>query len=343
MKLNLYEIRLCKKEEYGELIDFIKMYWSENHIFCKSRKIFEFQHGSAENGYYDFIIAVHKSTGEIHAVLGFIRSSLYDMQPMNQPEAIYGALWKVRDDVNNNEIGKLGLGVLYYLIKLFPSSAYITLGLSKFSQQIYEALHFNLTVMNHYYIANPLINEYKIASSPHLGELEGSSVVEIKELDNVPNITNTFYPDKNKEYIWNRYLRHPVYKYELLGIYSAENLLCLWVVRQIEVNGAKCLRLVDMIGTMRAIPKITLQIYHLLERRDCEFIDCYNYGIDETDFLNAGFLKVDSDTVIPNYYEPFERKNVDIHCAYYAKKPVVIFKGDADQDRPNILPSDWIE
>ena len=27
----------------------------------------------------------------------------------------------------------------------------------------------------------------------------------------------------------------------------------------------------------------------------------------------------------------------------YARKPVAIFKGDADKDRPNILPSDCIE
>ena len=44
--------------------------------------------------------------------------------------------------------------------------------------------------------------------------------------------------------------------------------------------------------------------------------------------------------VIPNYFEPFEQKNIDIKFAYKTAQslpPVRLFKADGDQDRPSEL------
>ena len=101
MRMNLYTIRLCRTDEYGKLIDFFRKYWSENHVFCRNKEIFEFQHGDGQNGTYDFVTAVHNETGEIHAVLGYISSSRYDNGDPAKPQAVYGALWKVRKDIHN--------------------------------------------------------------------------------------------------------------------------------------------------------------------------------------------------------------------------------------------------
>ena len=38
---------------------------------------------------------------------------------------------------------------------------------------------------------------------------------------------------------------------------------------------------------------------------------------------------------IPNYFEPFERINVDIYFAASVSKGLVLFRGDGDQDRPS--------
>ena len=168
MKLHDYTIRLCKREEYDKLVDFFRNYWSPNHVFCRNKEIFEFQHGRAEKGYYDFIIGIHNETQEIHAVLGFISSSTYDGTDPSKPKSVYGALWKVRDDIHNQEIGKLGLGVLYYLIKSFPNSDYITLGLSGFSQQIYSSLHFDFGKLAHYYIASKYCSSFEICENPRI-------------------------------------------------------------------------------------------------------------------------------------------------------------------------------
>ena len=55
--------------------------------------------------------------------------------------------------------------------------------------------------------------------------------------------------------------------------------------------------------------------------------------------LLVGFLKLNpiGDVIIQNYFEPFERKNIRIEFVYKANFDYVIFKGDSDQDRPNII------
>lgn len=339
MKLSFYTIRFCKKDEYNKLVDFIHDYWDENHVFCRNKDIFEFQHGDACEGEYDFIIAVHNETNEIHAVLGFISSSRYDEGDIKNPVFVAGALWKVRDDIHNNEIGKLGLDVLYYLLKKFPDSAYITLGLSKYSQDIYNALHFDFGIMNHYYIASSELAEFKIAENPVVCvNIQCNTEYELAEVDEVPVGFDTYYyPTKNANYIKNRYINHPFYKYKLLGVFGANDLLSIWVTREIEIEGSKCIRIVDIVGDIGKIGNIGGNIHKYLKACKAEFVDCYNYGIYESIFMTIGFRKVEGDTIIPNYYEPFERRNVDIHYAACSKQPVVIFKGDCDQDRPNLL------
>lgn len=341
MKLNLYTIRLCKFDEYEKLVEFFRKYWSEKHVFCRNKEIFEFQHGcgASRDGAFDFIVAVHNDTGEIHAVLGYISSSRYDGGDVKKPNAVYGALWKVREDIQNKEIRKLGLGVLYYLLKMFPDSAYITLGLSRFSQQIYDALHFNFGLMNHYYIAARHTIDFRIASAPVVNpKSRCSDDYYMRFLDVIPDGFDSFYyPGKNANYIAKRYMEHPFYKYKLAGIYRQEELLTVWVIREAMANGRKCLRIVDVVGDIRRVQNLEGNIHTLLKECDAEYIDCYNYGIDEEVFFGIGFYKVEGDTIIPDYFEPFEKKNIDIHYAFLSKKPVVIFKGDGDQDRPNLL------
>ena len=62
-----------------------------------------------------------------------------------------------------------------------------------------------------------------------------------------------------------------------------------------------------MLGTQNQFSK-------LLGKYDAEYIDFYNFGIEDTTLHNAGFSKkTNSDKiVIPNYFEPFEMKNIDI-------------------------------
>ena len=337
MKLKEYTIRLCRKDEYSRLIDFLHDHWSSRHVFCRDKVIFDFQHDTPGDD-YNFVIAVHNDTGEIHAVLGYILPSTYDHRYEEVPEAVYGALWKVRDDVKNNEIGKLGLGVLSFLLKKYPESDYITLGLSSDSQAIYEALHFDFGKMNHYYIASADQIDFQLCKDPLISKCEANGEYELRYLEDVLEDFDPYYhPLKDKEYITNRYLKHPYYEYKLLGIIRNEEVLAIWVIRICKAQGSCCLRIVDMIGDISKIADISGNVQDFLKENGLEYADCYNYGIKKECFEKIGFQEVSGETIIPNYFEPFEKRNVDIHYAAYAKKPIVIFKGDGDQDRPNLL------
>ena len=39
--------------------------------------------------------------------------------------------------------------------------------------------------------------------------------------------------------------------------------------------------------------------------------------------------------IVPNHFEPFERRNATVRFALKSERPAVLFKGDGDQDRPN--------
>jgi hypothetical protein len=64
------------------------------------------------------------------------------------------------------------------------------------------------------------------------------------------------------------------------------------------------------------------------------------FGIPENILFKSGFNKLkrkSSETIIPNYFEPFEQKNITIDFFVSSQEMgnVRIYKGDGDQDRPN--------
>lgn len=337
MKLELYNIRCAEKTEYDKIKSFINIHWRENHILAVSKELFDFQHLRKDSPLYDFVIAEHKQTGEIHAVYGFINSAIYDNGSSITPNAVWGALWKVRKDVKNNEVNKIGLAVLFYILDLYPNSPFITLGLSKYSQFIFEGLNFGFGKMNHYYFANIECKSPIISKNLEYSEHINNKQVCIKQFAFDRDIESDYIPKKNNEYIINRYVRHPYYKYDIWGLYKRGELVNVWVTRLTDYNGARCLRLVDMIGQTRNLPDASGSLQSLLELYKAEYIDCYNYGIDKSEFMNLGMKMVQAPTVIPNYFEPFEQVNIDVYYAFCFDKDVCIFKGDGDQDRPSII------
>ena len=65
------------------------------------------------------------------------------------------------------------------------------------------------------------------------------------------------------------------------------------------------------------------------------------YGIEKKAFYISGFKLIEDieNLIIPNYFEPLIFENKDILFAYKKVGNIKfnIFKGDGDQDRPNIL------
>ena len=98
------------------------------------------------------------------------------------------------------------------------------------------------------------------------------------------------------------------------------------------------MRIVDIQGDLTKLNSIYESIISILQNHDSEYIDCLNHGLSENLFSKLGFELRNSETIIPNYFEPFLQENIDTLFAYKSKTPnYVIFKGDSDQDRPNII------
>ena len=73
-----------------------------------------------------------------------------------------------------------------------------------------------------------------------------------------------------------------------------------------------------------------------------EYIDIFSLGLSEKILSKAGFIKINKkrkNIIIPNYFEPFIRRNIDIKYFTDLKnlKNLRIFKSDGDQDRPNFF------
>ena len=139
---------------------------------------------------------------------------------------------------------------------------------------------------------------------------------------------------KSIDFIKRRYYEHPYFKYEKCGFVIDDKELIM-IFRVQPCNDSNALRLVDCIGDHEILQFVTPIVDELMRNLSCEYVDCYEAGVPAKYFENAGWLNVDeTDNIIPDYFAPFEQKNVKIY--YMAEvEGTCLFKGDGDMDRPN--------
>lgn len=326
-------IEILKEKDFDDFISFIDNHWKKNHIFTKDRDLFEWQYKEQNN--FNFIIS--KNNNKIDGILGFIPINHYDN---NLSEKVYWlAIWKI---IENSKIN--GFDLYTYFKKFSNFDSLIVLGISDIAYKFYKILRFKTGIMSHYYIQNENVTDFSIGkfkkpckenNKKFKNDYRIKKIINIKELKTIQNL---YYPFKSINYIINRYLIHPTYKYFLYGVYNNDSLKTVFVIRKIYVGNSSCLRIMDIYGKIDDIGNIYEQMQKLLKKEQSEYIDLYNYGIDENSLKAIGFKKRENEEVIiPNYFEPYEMKNVEIKYAFKSnREDIVIFKGDSDQDRPNL-------
>lgn len=340
--MGIYKFKICEREDLPRLLTFIDTYWKKNHILVRSKEILDFQYYNPEEDKYDFVLAENTQTGELDGIRGWIRVAKYDPALAGYDE-VWSAVSKVRTDVENNEIKVLGSYLWRYLEK---HKGFGTVGISRFSFAMHTAIRHKTCSLSQYFILNRETNDYKIATVPanyqqptvivesnwHLREIEDLNAVE-------DNAVPAYYrPFKSKTYFINRFAKHPVYKYHFYGIYESEVLRSIIVGKFVEVNGSKILRIVDVLGSLEEVGWLYKDFQTVLKETGSEYVDFLCFGVDETAFKRMGFDKLDpgqNELIIPNYFEPFEPKNIIINGAYKPAERYCMFKADADQDRPS--------
>lgn len=325
-------IRFANHEDIPRIMRFINEHWKKDHILSRDSRLFEFQHCWGKE--VSFVLSENEQ-GKIDGVLGYIP---YDVKERD----VMLALWKALKSTDS----MLGIKILRFL-QQDPSVKTISApGINPKTQPIYRFLGLHTGKMRHWYRLSR-DEEYKIAfirDAEIPAGIKSRNDAIVAEYDRFSQLVSEFQienylryenrPYKSMDYIERRYFQHPVFQYRKYGIKCGRRHLLL-IFRVQHFNGSNCLRLVDGIGDLELLPYFTNTIDKTMISLKCEYVDIYETGIEKEFMLSGGWkLTEESDNVIPEYFAPFEQRNIDIY--YMSAIPnVVLFKGDGDMDRPN--------
>ena len=163
-------------------------------------------------------------------------------------------------------------------------------------------------------------------------------IIKIKSLNR--KIFKFNIPEKSTKYLINRYYKNKFYDY-FIYLIKYKSLETILVFRKITIKNNNLLKIVDLIGNQKNISNIGEGINFLLKKYQSDYADLYSYGIEEKYLKLSGFInRYKTDLIIPEYFEPFINKNIDINFGYinkFNKKKVRLVKGDGDTDRPSII------
>lgn len=344
-----YIIKECSVEEVHLLQAFIDKHWKKDHPLAKSIELLNFQHLNRKTTSYNYIIGINSETKEIDGIIGYIPTSQYDPSLHNQGD-YWPAIWKVRSDVSNPEIKFLGL-LLWEALNQKEIHTLASIGISAVAKKFYKIAKLKIDYLRQYYIVNNESGLFDIAKVKEVQKISNKSLVNsetrmvkqvsAEDLSNLQLMTR-YTPAKTITYLLNRYEKHPYYRYRFFSLSDLKDEInAIIVTRTIEIGNSRAIRIVDCIGDLSSLPVLYDDFQSILKNENAEYIDCMNFGIEEEIFERIGFSKLDinaEDIVIPNYFEPFEKRNIKIEFAYKSSvENYVVFKGDSDQDRPNIL------
>ena len=331
------DITIATMDDVDALMQYIKNEWKVDHILALSREYlcYEYQEGQ----FLNFVLAKDRES-KIIGMLGFIRAG--DIQ-----DGIWTTMWKA-SKCSSDPL--LGIRLLEYL-RNHSNSPVMSLGINLKTIPIYKYLGFHTGRLDHYFIKNPLIFDFKIGQFPC--GLDYNSSVTISQIYNVLpidlsniceksyfNMQSDHFPRKSFSYFVRKYFNNPIYNYSVFGAFLDGKLRAIMVARICKFNTSSCIRIVDFMGEDQALPSISQVFISLMRRNMYEYIDFYCAGIAKEILLAAGFSDVrefDDRVIVPNYFEPFVKSNVNIN--YFVERFVPnlrFFKSDGDQDRPSM-------
>ena len=332
-------IRHAEVQDADDILAFIKENWIiENHVFTRRRDVFDNCHLIEDR--LTFILAVGAETGKIY---GFISYALNN-HDFDHPD-ISAPMFQTLKTSNQS----LGIDMVLALQKLTNCRALCSPGIVKKTKGLYDFLGYQTGLMQHYYrLGN--VDEFKICHIEHVPELAQALPVQytMRQLHTMDEIQDAFafedyrdvVPYRDAWSVQRRYFENIGYEYAIQGIFD-EGGTCraLLVGRTIECNGAKMFKIIDYLGDDEALAHCQDALGAFIADGGYEYVDFYEFGIDADIMEQAGFtLREKKDTnIIPNYFEPFEQRNVDIYCYTTYPGKFHIYRTDSGQDRPNFI------
>lgn len=340
--VNLTIIRMADASEACRITGFLAEHWREDHVFVKRPEILLWQHSMLDLKSLNFVIA--EVDGGLVGLLGFIPFRKFDDTLSENTVSL--AIWKV---ANHAPLGS-GVRMLNHLVNVSKPTTILAIGLSDMVVPLYESLGYDTGIMNQFVLfrhdlQDSIITGQKPPSPSQLGSslrkltesLHFDAVMESK----VERMLRKNDPEKSLAYYRNRFESHPWFRYEFLLLGRGESPEILIVTRKVEVEDAVVIRVVDVGGDAALLPNAATAFSNQLTVTGAEYVDILVHGIEDEAMTQNGFLSrnVDSSLIIPNYFDPFERRNVNVAFAFKSDLDNVprmhFHPADSDQDRPN--------
>jgi hypothetical protein len=336
----------CSGADIDAVVRFIDTHWKRSHALVVSRRLLDWQYRNPD-GSYSFVVA--RRDREVLGIVGYIATRRFDAG-LADDNVIWLTTWKVRDDAG---VAGLGLALLQRVAAEEPHVAIGAIGFNPGTRPIYEALGFRVGELQHYVMANRAMRPLMLASisetiptpTPGTRRLTARPLTQGEEFDRLSRDmaqTTAVVPRKTVRYFHGRYVCHPVYTYRVLALDDGAAVVGLLAARTAEHEGRRALRIVDFAGPPDMLARIGDVVEELVRAEAAEYADVYNAGIDSRLFAEAGFVRIDPDgnDIVPDHFEPFDRRNVRLWFSLKGGGSAVLFKGDADQDRPNLVTPD---
>lgn len=329
----MIEIRQAVYHDIPKIMDFIDEHWKKGHILARDRSFFEWQFVDGDK--VNVFLGVDDDSGKIYGMQGIIRYN-----GSANPDTS-GSIWKAAKSGNP----RLGLDIAEYSYSTLHIRYIIGAGLSERAIKIGRLLGGIPISMDHYYRLGDCA-DYKIAviKNKEIPKVEDSrfrlcpvlSVEEMKQVISEKELADHIM-SKDYGYIQRRYFEHPVYRYDVWKILEPAGKACsILITREEEQYGKKICKIIDYYGDIRYLGQITTALDQMIREKGYEFVDVYSHGVDTALYEQAGFLRCDEgcENIIPNYFHPFEQKNVAIKMMDPKLEGLRLFRGDGDQDRP---------
>jgi hypothetical protein len=336
------QISLLHKKKIIQLQKFFKKYWNKKHIFVKNKKFLIWQHQNQKLMTHAGAFYKNKMVG----VQGYISQSHYD--PKIKKQQIFLTIFRVIENVAPG----LGLNIFKFLEKKISAEFIGTLGFTPQLKRYHQWLGYEVGYLSHHVAISKNIKKFRIL-------LTKSKRKFFKKKNNIYSyflidkdfllknkLTHLFkwqYPNKTNMFLINRYLNHPIFKYKVYLLKKSRKSIAIIVMRDVFFKNSKATKIIDFIGKEEEFSNIGNLVNDLLNEKNNEFVDIYSFGINSKYIKNAGFInryKI-KDIVVPEYFEPFVRKNIDLLYGYKCKKKYLkkirFLRGDGDRDRPNFI------
>jgi hypothetical protein len=319
------EIRIAKKKDLKDIINFIKLEYNKNHILTKNNKIFKFFF--TKNKKVNFIICKYKS--HIKGILGYIKNDHWGKNCGKRD--IWLGWWQVEKDIN-------GLLLIKYLIDFFKPNLLAAYSVQNIKLRDY---YFQNFVLDQYIIKNIFFKK-NILNKKTLIERKISKknlqLIVSKKILDASTIKSSYTPKKNYTYFNNKYKNNIFYKYFFMHFKVDSKIRTVFTCKIIsnEKNKILFIKVLDVFGN---IPQINFKnlIIAYLKKNNFQHLDFQCHGFDKKNLFNFGF-KINN-TKIQNYFEPYVKMHsphtISIIINKY-EKSLNFFSGDGDNERPRI-------